>query len=70
MEKTPATHVEELEDLKDASLQKTATMGTVKLNDGAVVYVPTPTSDPRDPLNMERWQKYTVLVILSVCEFN
>ena len=70
MEKTDASHVEVLEDLTDEKLHKTATMGTVQLTDGAIIYVPTPTADPQDPLNMKPWQKYTVLVILSICMVN
>ncbi|KAL4916437.1 major facilitator superfamily domain-containing protein [Aspergillus aurantiobrunneus] len=41
-------------------------MGTVKLTEGKVVYIPTPTADPRDPLNMPIWQKYIVLVVISI----
>ncbi|KAJ9480427.1 Protein HOL1 [Pseudozyma hubeiensis] len=39
--------------------------GTVQLTAGKVVYIPAPTSDPRDPLNMPMWQKSVVVVILS-----
>ncbi|KAJ5675753.1 hypothetical protein N7462_008650 [Penicillium macrosclerotiorum] len=40
-------------------------MGTVKLTEESIVYIPTPTADPRDPLNMARWQKGVVLVVIS-----
>lgn len=76
--KPDSTHIEILEDqLPD--LKKTATKkrvdnqqvaitGTVKLTDGAIVYVPTPTADPQDPLNMPMWQKYVVILMLSLCK--
>ncbi|KAL4892484.1 putative MFS transporter [Aspergillus ambiguus] len=41
-------------------------MGTIKLNAGGTVYVPAPTADPQDPLNMPLWQKGAVLVVISV----
>lgn len=41
-------------------------MGTVKLTDGEVVYIPTPSADPRDPLNMKPWQKLVVTVVVSI----
>jgi MFS family permease len=45
-------------------------MGTVKLTDGAIVYVPRPTADPQDPLNMPMWQKYVVMIMLSLCMYS
>lgn len=39
--------IEELEHTK--TLDQVATMGTVKLTDGDIVYIPTPTADPQDP---------------------
>lgn len=39
--------VEELEHTK--TLEQVGTMGTVKLTDGEIVYIPTPTADPQDP---------------------
>ncbi|CAD0108420.1 unnamed protein product [Aureobasidium uvarum] len=45
--------VEELEHSKTLdhtqTLEQVTTMGTVKLTDGAVVYIPSPTADPQDP---------------------
>ncbi|KAL5361522.1 major facilitator superfamily domain-containing protein [Aspergillus floccosus] len=65
VEKSSVNHVESIgEDGGDGSEENT--MGTVKLTDGAIVYVPTPTADPQDPLNMPIWQKGVVLVIISV----
>ncbi|KAJ5271193.1 hypothetical protein N7505_006951 [Penicillium chrysogenum] len=40
--------------------------GTVQLTAGTIVYIPTPTSDPRDPLNMPKWQKTMVLIAISL----
>lgn len=42
--------------------------GTVRLTEGGIVYVPTPTADPQDPLNMPMWQKYVVILMLSLCK--
>ena len=58
--------IEELEHTK--TLDQVTTMGTVKLTDGAVVYIPTPTADPQDPLNCPTWQKWLILVIISCCK--
>lgn len=67
-DKVKASHVEIERTLSDDGLAKIDTMGTVKLTDGVIVYIPTPTADPQDPLNMPVWQKWVVLVIISVCE--
>ncbi|KAI9933439.1 hypothetical protein MW887_007912 [Aspergillus wentii] len=40
-------------------------MGTVKLTEDAIVFIPSPTADPRDPLNMPIWQKTVILLVLS-----
>lgn len=31
-------------------------------------YVPMPTPDPRDPLNLPRWRKWAALITLAFCE--
>ncbi|KAH6995108.1 major facilitator superfamily domain-containing protein [Ilyonectria destructans] len=68
--KDGSDHVEnvDIEILKEDGIKNEAVgvMGTVKLTEGAVVYIPTPTADPRDPLNMKMWQKMTVLVVISI----
>lgn len=50
-DKSYAAHVEEAADLDHGSIRKApqadAVMGTVKLTQGAVVFIPTPTADPR-----------------------
>jgi hypothetical protein len=87
------TYVEDIEDgrasAKDGSdKKKKKVMGTVKLTEGKVVYIPTPTADPQgmntsftvwttradgtcraDPLNMVLWQKWVVLVVISICSY-
>jgi hypothetical protein len=65
--KNDITHVEDLEDA-GLSPPKDKVMGTVKLTEGKIVYIPTPTADPQDPLNMPTWQKWIVLVVISICE--
>lgn len=83
--KTDITHVEHIEE-GGAAATKGKVMGTVKLTEGKIVYIPTPTADPRgkkftlalqllclranriDPLNMAIWQKWVVLVVISICE--
>jgi hypothetical protein len=65
--KNDITHVEDLEEAGIAP-PKGKVMGTVKLTDGLIVYIPTPTADPQDPLNMPLWQKWIVLVVISICQ--
>lgn len=67
-DKARTSHLEMERTLSDDGLAKVDTMGTVKLTDGVIVYIPTPTADPQDPLNMPIWQKWVVMVIISVCE--
>ncbi|KAJ5466694.1 hypothetical protein N7539_009423 [Penicillium diatomitis] len=63
MEKSDITHVE---IANDASLSGHPGDGQVKLmRDGEVVLIPTPTSDPRDPLTRSVWSKWVFLVIVS-----
>lgn len=44
--KADISHVEHLED-GGATPNKGKVMGTVKLTEGEIVYIPTPTADPR-----------------------
>lgn len=43
------SYVEEMERVttKESLKAKVAVMGTVKLTEGAIVYIPTPTADPQ-----------------------
>ncbi|KAH6951795.1 hypothetical protein FAVG1_09396 [Fusarium avenaceum] len=67
--KSDVNHVERMErdslDGIEVSKSKIEVSGTVKLTDGKTVYIPTPTADPQDPLNMPMWQKVVVLIIIS-----
>ncbi|KAJ5348266.1 uncharacterized protein N7506_001519 [Penicillium brevicompactum] len=72
MEKTTEDHVEAVDG--DLSKQKdpaaeVEVMGTVKLTEDTIVYIPTPTADPRGmpmyPLNMSIWQKIIILIVVS-----
>lgn len=70
-DKANTTHIEVQEDgvsTRKAPIREVQVMGTVKLTEDAIVYVPRPTSDPRDPLNMAMWQKYLVMVVISLCQ--
>ncbi|KAJ9657924.1 hypothetical protein H2198_004007 [Neophaeococcomyces mojaviensis] len=61
------THMERIpSESSKNDLAKVNTIGTVKLTDGDIVYIPAPTSDPQDPLNMPAWQKLVVTVIVSI----
>lgn len=57
--------IEELEHTKtlehSKTLEQVETMGTVKLTDGAVVYIPAPTADPQDP------RTFKPCVLRSLC---
>ncbi|KAE8318176.1 major facilitator superfamily domain-containing protein [Aspergillus transmontanensis] len=40
--------------------------GTVQLFDHSeIVLIPTPSGDPKDPLNLPTWQKYSIIVIVA-----
>ncbi|SPO27207.1 related to transporter protein HOL1 [Ustilago trichophora] len=45
---------------------KVQTAGTVQLTAGKIVYIPSPTADPRDPLNLPTWQKMVIIICLSL----
>jgi len=43
--------------------------GTVQLTcDAGVILIPTPSDDPRDPLNIPLWQKLCILTITCMCK--
>ncbi|EPS27298.1 hypothetical protein PDE_02241 [Penicillium oxalicum 114-2] len=63
MDKSEMTHVEVANDVP---LSEHTGNGQVKLmRDGEVVLIPTPTTDPRDPLTRPAWSKWLFLVIVS-----
>ncbi|KAF3386487.1 hypothetical protein F1880_000082 [Penicillium rolfsii] len=67
VEKAVEEHVEVYnETTGDNGLEgPTKVMGTVKLTEGSIIYIPTPTADPQDPMNMPIWQKIVVLTVIS-----
>ncbi|CAI7572239.1 hypothetical protein N7533_004266 [Penicillium manginii] len=68
-EKGTGQHVEmvhdELSESPRVDGKEIKVMGTVKLTEGSIIYIPTPTADPQDPLNMPLWQKMVVLFVIS-----
>ncbi|KAJ5996502.1 hypothetical protein N7499_007180 [Penicillium canescens] len=66
-DKATDQYIEVVEDAstKQAPRAEVEVMGTVKLTEDTIVYIPAPTTDPRDPLNMSRWQKIIILIVLS-----
>jgi hypothetical protein len=45
--------------------------GTVQLtSDHGIILIPTPSADPRDPLNISLWHKLVILSTTCLCEFN
>ncbi|KAK7413277.1 hypothetical protein QQX98_007865 [Neonectria punicea] len=43
------------------------TPGTVRLfDDKTVVLIPTPSPDPKDPLNLPQWHKYLIILLLGL----
>ncbi|KAI0973191.1 major facilitator superfamily domain-containing protein [Xylaria arbuscula] len=71
-----STPIDEIEDMDKFPIETSASTtvtrsrvgvsGTVKLTAGKIIYVPTPTADPRDPLNFSKWQKALIIIILSI----
>ncbi|GFP52577.1 MFS transporter cpaT [Trichoderma asperellum] len=70
----PALDPQAVEYVKEKSRKRT--LGNLRLIDqetNAVILVPTPSSDPNDPLNWSTWRKYYVAGVLcltmAVCNF-
>ncbi|RDW69865.1 putative synaptic vesicle transporter SVOP-2 [Coleophoma cylindrospora] len=43
-------------------------VGTVRLYEAdALVLIPTPSPDPRDPLNLPQWRKWLITITLGIC---
>ncbi|KAH7349761.1 major facilitator superfamily domain-containing protein [Plectosphaerella cucumerina] len=69
MNKIPTEHLEDVESIHDelrVTKSKVGVSGTVQLTAGSIVYIPAPTADPQDPLNMPIWKKLMVLVCISL----
>ncbi|KAK2610218.1 hypothetical protein N8I77_003668 [Diaporthe amygdali] len=46
--------------------QETQAYGTVQLlQGGSVVLIPTPSPDPKDPLNLPKWHKYFIIFVVG-----
>ena len=54
--KPSSDHVEDLDVVKDSDILQgeVAVMGTVKLTEGKVIYIPTPTADPQGTMDHNR----------------
>ncbi|CAI7639705.1 unnamed protein product [Penicillium bialowiezense] len=62
MDKTDVSHVELAQD----SHHDSKNIGQVELlKNDEVVLIPTPSADPRDPLNLPPWRKWVLLVLVS-----
>ncbi|KAH8900668.1 major facilitator superfamily transporter [Thozetella sp. PMI_491] len=50
----------------------TKSHGTVRLlENGDIVLIPTPSPDPKDPLNLPTWHKYLIIFIMAIfCAFS
>ncbi|KAK6716658.1 hypothetical protein SNK04_007610 [Fusarium graminearum] len=52
--------------VKDPHHESHDASGTVNLyQDGTVVLIPTPSPDPKDPLNLPVWRKYMIILIVG-----
>ncbi|KAF7455593.1 MFS general substrate transporter [Pyrenophora tritici-repentis] len=55
------------EEYSKDGLRQTHTMGTVTITDDTDVYlVPSPSADPRDPLNLSKWRKIVFISLVSI----
>lgn len=46
-------------------------VGTTQLFEGGQIrYIPMPTPDPKDPLNLPNWRKWLAIGALCFCESN
>ena len=72
MHESKGPNVEQIESLpvSNADDLKKNLDGAVQLvSDRGVVLIPTPSSDPRDPLNIPLWQKLVILGTTCLCKF-
>jgi len=67
-QKSATFHCEDVDDtIKPVS--QSNVMGTTTINDSSdIVLVPSPSADPRDPLNLPGWRKKVFVALVSVCE--
>lgn len=47
----------------------TLVSGTTQLfEDGKIRFIPMPTPDPKDPLNLPQWRKWTAITAVCFCK--
>ncbi|KAJ3943622.1 uncharacterized protein N0V96_006551 [Colletotrichum fioriniae] len=65
--KDDGPHVETIEgSATKVTTQEYQTYGTVQLlQGGSVVLIPTPSPDPKDPLNLPTWHKYLIIFVVG-----
>ncbi len=73
-EKATALEIEEGSSLHlehgDARPHRPRVAGTVRLlAHDQLILLPTPTADPKDPLNLPVWQKYVIMITIACCMF-
>lgn len=65
--KTEDTIQADVEHVELKTGQVARTVGTARLlEDGDIILIPTPTKQPRDPLNLSNWRKVNIVVNVSV----
>lgn len=75
-EKGTGQHVEMVQDSASEAQdigEAANVMGTVKLTEGSIIYIPTPTADPQGMLSKFQWEKMIIVDFnwktLSTCLF-
>ncbi|KAJ2903575.1 hypothetical protein MKZ38_009628 [Zalerion maritima] len=67
--KPSQAHVETAEDAERGAIASSRARGTVQLLDedsNTIILIPTPSPDPKDPLNLPDWHKYAIIIIVAV----
>lgn len=67
--KSPTVEQIESSPVSTAGISIKKLDGTVQLvSEKGVILIPTPSSDPRDPLNIPLWQKLVILGTTCLCK--
>ena len=73
MEKRPVSQASEYSTSEKSEIDDTPTtkqpavLGSSELfNENGLRFIPMPTPDPKDPLNMPNWQKWTAIIVLCL----
>jgi len=73
MQDTKLSSTEEQVEFRPIAITESTTRkhdGTVQLtSDQGVILIPTPSTDPRDPLNIPLWHKLIILSTTCLCEY-